>query len=98
MQCPIQNNILLGWFNTVVFFSCTSSISSPSEAGGLSVSSSASHSTESSPDSEMSEFFGGRRLESLLQALGCEKQSGGVFWNFLQQSENMVRTFYILKS
>ena len=44
--------------------------------------------------SMMSDFLGGRRMETLLQALGCDRKSGDVIKKFLAHTENEV--FYIL--
>lgn len=41
-------------------------------------------------ESETSEFLGGRRMESLLQALHFEPDSGGFFRRYIEKSENQV--------
>ena len=41
-------------------------------------------------ESEVSEFYGGRRMEGLLQALACERRAGGVLRKYLKQAGNQV--------
>ncbi|XP_071807529.1 regulator of G-protein signaling 22-like isoform X2 [Asterias amurensis] len=47
-------------------------------------------STVSSIGSEESEFFGGRRMESLLEGLFHEKKAGGFFMAYLEKLENQT--------
>ena len=43
-----------------------------------------------SQDSNISDFYGGRRLEGLLQALNSERQSGDFLRKYLQRSNSEV--------
>ena len=41
-------------------------------------------------ESETSEFFGGRRMEALLQVLHHEPESGGFFKHYVEKNDNKV--------